>query len=255
MGKPSAVRSRFPAALRRAGTAALQLVFPPRCIACGEAVGMDFGLCGACWAETHFLTELTCDSCGAPLPGASQDAVLCDHCLAAHPPWSRGRAALGYSGTGRKIVLALKYADRLDLARPAGAWMARAAADLIDPETLIAPVPLHRLRLVRRRYNQAALLAQELARLCDRPCIPDLLRRTRATPRQDGHDRETRFANVAGAIAITPRHAATIAGRPVLLVDDVITSGATLSAATEAALAAGAARVDVVALARAAKDA
>lgn len=255
MAQNTVLRGGLPAGLRRAGGAALAMLFPPRCIACGEAVGMDFGLCGACWAETHFLTGLTCDCCGAPLPGEAEGAVLCDVCLAHPRPWARGRAALGYSGTGRSMVLALKRADRLDLVRPMGAWLHRAASDLIGSETVIAPIPMHRLRLIRRRYNQAALLAREVARLSGQPCIADLFRRTRATPTQDHRSRAERFENIEGAIDITPRRAAAIRDRPVLIVDDVMTSGATLSAATEAALAAGALRVDVVTLARAAKDA
>ena len=255
MGETTAVRSGIPAAIRAAATAGLHLLFPPRCIACGEAVATDFGLCGACWAETHFLTGLGCDACGAPLPGQDEGAVICDACRAHPQPWSRGRAAIGYSGTGRKLVLGFKHADRLDLVRPLGGWIARAATDLIGPETVIAPIPLHRLRLIRRRDNQSARLAQEIARLSGRPCIPDLFRRTRATPPQKGFDRAARAANVEGAFTIDPRRAEAIAGRPLLIVDDVMTSGATLAAATEAALAAGAERVDVVALARAAKDA
>lgn len=255
MGETTAVRSGIPAAIRTAASAGLQLLFPPRCIACGETVAADFGLCGACWAETHFLTGLCCDSCGAPLPGDEEGAVICDDCQAHPRPWTRGRAAIGYSGTGRDLILKFKHSDRLDLKRPFGTWIARAAADLIGAETVIAPIPLHRLRLIRRRYNQSALLAQEIARLSGRPCIPDLFRRTRATPPQKGLDRAARAANVAGAIVLDPRRAGAIAGRPLLIVDDVMTSGATLAAATEAALAAGAARVDVVTLARAAKDA
>lgn len=249
----------------------MRLLFPPRCIACGEAVGLEFGLCGTCWAQTHFLTGLTCDCCGAPLPGEADGAaagdtagdtagdagtwVICDDCLEHPRPWSRGRAALGYSGTGRGLVLALKHADRLDLVRPLGAWMSRAAAPLITPETIIAPVPMHRLRLIRRRYNQAALLAREIARSAGVPLVADLFRRTRATPSQDHRSRAERYANLDGAIALSPRRSGQIVGRAVLIVDDVMASGATLSAATEAALEAGAARVDVVTLARAAKDA
>lgn len=236
--------------------AALHLVFPPRCICCGEAVGTDHGLCGPCWRDTVFIAGACCDCCGAPLPGqAGDDRLMCDDCLANPPPWRRGRAALGYSGSGRRLVLALKHSDRLDLVRPLARWMAEAGAALIGPETCLAPVPLHRTRLLKRRYNQSALLAQAIARQTGARYLPDLFTRRRATPSQEGKARDERAANLQGAIALTPGRAAEIAGHPLLIVDDVMTSGATLRAVTEAAEGAGAACVDVLVLARVAKDA
>lgn len=234
--------------------AALRLVYPAQCLMCDALVEEDFALCPDCWKDTPFIAGLVCDACGTPLPGEDPGlAILCDDCLAIARPWERGRAAMLYQGRGREIVLALKHGDRLDLARPAARWLARAAAPLIRPGMVVAPVPLHWLRLLRRRYNQAALLSAALARGTGLAHVPDLLCRTRRTPTQDGRDRQGRFANLSEAIAVTPRQAKAIAGRPVLLVDDVMTSGATLAAAAEACLAAGAAEVSVVVLARVAK--
>lgn len=235
---------------------ALRLLFPPQCISCGALVDSDFGLCGACWRETPFIAGLVCDRCGTPLPGEDAGrAELCDDCLGLSRPWGRGRAVMAYRDNGRKLVLALKHADRTDLARPAAAWLARAAAPILRPDALAVPVPLHRLRLLRRRFNQAALLAAGLARTAGLDHCPDLLLRTRRTASQEGRSREARFANLAGAIRVNPRRAGRIAGRPALLVDDVMTSGATLAAAAEALIAAGATGVDVLVLARVAKDA
>lgn len=234
---------------------ALRLVYPPRCTLCGVAVSEEFGLCGPCWRETPFITGLACDLCGAPLPGESAAAVHCDVCLVTARPWSQGRAAMRYEGNGRRLVLALKHGDRHDVAHPAGKWLARAAVPLLGPDTLIAPVPLHWLRLLRRRFNQSALLARALARETGLPMVPDLLIRHRHTPSLKGLDRIARHATLDAAIRVNPRHLALVQGARLLLVDDVMTSGATLSAATQAAHAAGADSVCVLALARASKPA
>lgn len=235
--------------------AALRLVYPAQCLMCDTLVEEDFGLCPSCWRDTAFVSGLVCDACGTPLPGEDPGhAVLCDDCLALARPWDRGRAAFLYRDKGREIVLALKHGDRLDLARPAARWLLRAAQPLLRPGMLVAPVPLHWLRLLRRRYNQSALLSAGLARLAGLDHIPDLLRRRRRTPTQDGRTREGRFANLADAIDVAPRHAAALAGRSVLIIDDVMTSGATLAAAAEACRAGGAAEVSVAVLARVAKD-
>ncbi|WP_127901207.1 double zinc ribbon domain-containing protein [Solirhodobacter olei] len=233
----------------------LQQIYPPRCLGCDTLVTTDFGLCGACWRETGFLTGLVCDKCGAPLPGEEAgEPVFCDDCLTLARPWARGRAAFAYGGTGRKLVLALKHADRQDIARPAAGWLLRAAGPILVPEMLVAPVPLHRLRLLKRRYNQSALISAAFARLAGLDHCPDLLQRLRHTGSQDGRDRDGRFANLTGAIRAHPGRATRLWNRPILLVDDVMTSGATFAAAAEACLAAGAASVSTLALARVAKQ-
>ncbi|MFT3690572.1 ComF family protein [Paenirhodobacter sp.] len=253
IGEDRALWRRAPEVLNLVATQTLHVLFPPRCIGCGAPVGTDFGLCGECWRETGFITGLACDCCGAPLPG-EDDSAICDECLHTPRPWKRGRAAIRYAGTGRKLVLAFKHGDRLDLARPLGEWLARAVAPIIEEGMVVAPVPLHRLRLLKRRYNQSALLARQIGRSARIPHIPDLFERIRATPSQEGKDREERFANLSGALRVNPRRVPEILGRPVLIVDDVLTSGATLAAATEAALAAGASHVHVAALARVSRD-
>ena len=227
-------------------------LYPPACVACGALTESEFALCGSCWREAGFLAgALVCDACGVPLPGRDDGPVHCDDCLRRPRPWSRGRAALPYRGTGRALALALKHADRTDLARPLGLWLAAAARPLLLPGQALVPVPLHWTRLARRRHNQAQLLAREAGRILGLPVLPDALVRARPI-RSLGHEgREARAKSLEGAIAPHPRRGAALAGRPVLLVDDVMTSGATLAACTDAGRAAGATEVRVLVLARA----
>lgn len=230
---------------------AVSLIYPAQCIGCGAMVDRDFGLCGACWSEMHFISGTVCDSCGVPLPGEADGyRIDCDSCLRDPRPWSAGRAALLYEGQGRKLVLALKHGDRTEIADVAANWLERAAGPLLQGDPVICPVPLHWTRLLRRKYNQSALLSAALARQRGLSHCPDLLRRTRRTPTLEGKTREQRYALLGSAISMHPARQARIRGRNVLLVDDVMTSGATLNACTDACYQAGAAEVRVVVLAR-----
>ncbi len=233
----------------------LKVLYPPQCVTCDAMVEDAGALCADCWQRTPFLGGLACDACGAPLVGdAADDAPLCDQCLQLARPWDRGRAALAYRDNARRLVLALKHGDRLDLAVPAAKWMARAGAPIIREGMLAVPVPAHPWRLIRRRFNQAAVLARALSRLAPVDYVPDALVRIRRTRVQDGMGQEERFRNLSGAIEPHPRRADRLGGSRVLLIDDVMTSGATLAAATEAARAAGAREVCVLVLARVARD-
>ena len=189
-----------------------------------------------------------------PLPGEAEDGDRCDDCFAMARPWSRGVAVLSYERYGRRLVLQLKHGDRTDLARTAGKWLAGAIAPLRDDDPLCVPVPLNRWRLLRRRYNQAALLAQSAARQSDLELCVDALLRKRPTASQDHRSRSERFANLSGAISVNPARRRVLEGRSVILFDDVMTSGATLAAAADAALEAGASRVDVAVLTRVCVD-
>nr|WP_256368561.1 MULTISPECIES: ComF family protein [unclassified Ruegeria] len=235
---------------------ALALIYPPRCMGCGALTASDFGLCGACWRETPFIGGTVCESCGVPLMG-TQDGyrIECDGCLKAPPPWKAGRSALLYDGKARALILALKHGDRPELARPAARWMAQAGHELLRPDMVIAPVPLHWSRLLKRRYNQSALLAQHLGQDSGLDCVPDLLVRKRRTPVLDGKTAQERAEILKDAIRIHPRRVQHLNDRDVLLVDDVMTSGATLAACARVCQDAGANHIFVLALARVAKDA
>lgn len=242
-------------ALESAGRGLGRLVdalWPLSCPLCEARVEAEDALCAECWAGTPFVTGAACDLCGTALPGASDGgAAVCDDCLTLARPWDSGRAVLSYSGGGRRFVLALKHGDRTELARTAAVWLHRRARDLIGADTVFVPVPIHRWRLLRRRYNQAALIAGALAARTGGRFAPDALRRLRQTPSQDHKGVADRFENVAGAIAAG---AEPVAGSRVALVDDVMTSGATLAACADVLRRGGAARIDVLVLARVAKD-
>ena len=234
----------------------IRAIYPPQCVSCGDLTDSAHGLCGPCRRDAHFIGDTVCNSCGVPLPGERDgDDLQCDDCMRIARPWDRGRAALVYSGTGRRLVLGLKHGDRTDLARPAAEWMARKAKPLLRDDTVLVPVPLHRFRLARRRYNQAALLGQALAKVLNVPVCPDALLRPIQTTPLEGHSRDARFIALADAIIPNPKRADQIAGKSVLLVDDVMTSGATLAVSAEAARMAGAKNVSIVTLARVMKDA
>jgi len=176
--------------------------------------------------------------------------LTCGACIADPPRFDRARAAMRYDDAARGLVLQFKHADATHAAPGYAKWMARAGADLIAGCDLIAPVPLHRWRLLWRRYNQSALLAQALGRASGKPVLPDLLIRRRATPSQGRLGRNQRFQNVAGAFALRPVHAGKLQGLRVLLVDDVMTTGATVAECAKVLKRAGAASVDVLTLAR-----
>jgi ComF family protein len=241
---------------RRVMHGLLDLVLPPRCLRCGAAVQGDGRLCTACWRSLTFLGPPQCRLCGYPLPHALPAAPLCGECASEAPAYDRARAALRYDDGARRLILAFKHADRTDTAPAFGVWLARAGAELLAEAELITPVPLHRWRLLKRGYNQSAILARALARETGVPLIPDLLQRRRATRSQQGLSGRARLENVtAGAFRVHPWQRRHVEGRRIVLVDDVLTTGATAAACTRVLRRAGARQVDVLTLARVVRDA
>lgn len=237
-------------AVAAAGRAALDAVLPPRCLATGRPVDRPGALDPAVWRAIDFLGEPHCLRCGRPFEFDVGEPVLCGACIRRAPAYDRARAVMAYDEASRPLVLAFKHGDRTDAAPWLAAWMGRAGAVLLADADLICPVPLHRWRLARRRYNQSALLAAVLGRRAGVPVVHDLLARRRRTPGQGGLSRVQRRRNVAGAFVVRPRHRQRLAGRRVLLVDDVMTTGATVDACARTLRRAGAAAVDVLTLAR-----
>ena len=247
--RPSPLLRRGFGLARAAWGRALDLVFPPSCLACRTAVDAVGGLCPACWGAMRFIEKPYCERLGTPFE-ADYGGELISLAAADDPPvYGRARAVARFEdGPARRLVHCLKYSDRIDLARPMAAWMVRAGAELLADCDLIAPVPLHAGRLMRRQFNQAAALAGAIASHSGKPMLLGTLRRVKATRSQVGLTKISRAANVQGAFAAGD--AAGVRGKSVLLVDDVLTSGATVNAASRALLRAGAKNVDVLVFAR-----
>ncbi len=238
------------AGAKAAGRLAVDLLLPPRCLACGDLVTEASSICAECWGSLDFITKPYCVSCGYPFEYEVGEAAVCAGCEASPPRFDRARAAMRYNEASKPLLLRFKHADKAELAPVLVRFMARAGGELLAGADLVAPVPLHRWRLLRRRYNQSALLAKQLAVEAGRPFLPDLLTRRRNTPPQGQLGREGRKRNVAGAFAVAPRHRDDVVGRRVLLVDDVMTSGATANACAAVLKRSGAEQVFLLTAAR-----
>ena len=228
----------------------LDSVLPPLCLACNEIVAGPGALCAACWPGFRFVAPPLCLRCGVPFAEDPGPGAQCGACLRRPPRFRQARAALVYDDRSRRLVLPFKHGDRTDMARACGRWMAGAGSELLAEAELIAPVPLHWRRLFTRRYNQALLLARSVSRASQGRLAPDLLRRARWTGSQAGLKAQERRTNVRRAFELHPRWAEAVRDKTVLLVDDVLTTGATVEACTRALERGGVRHVDVLTLAR-----
>lgn len=229
-------------------------IWPPRSLVSG-ARGTGRGpLSPAEFAQLRFISDPLCDRCGIPLDYRTGDETWCVACLARPPRWDRARAALVYDDISRRPVLDLKRSGRRDGLATFAGWMGQVGGPLLDTAEVIVPVPLHYTRLVMRGFNQSGWLAQAVAKASGTPVLVDALVRTRPTPSQAGLARRARRRNVTGAFRVRKGREGRIAGAHVLLVDDVLTTGATLSACTRALKRAGARQVDVLVLARVVRE-
>jgi ComF family protein len=221
-------------------------VLPPQCLGCGARVAAASNLCGDCWGGLHFIDQPFCERLGTPFETSMGEGLTSARALTDPPVWDRARAAVTFEDLARDLVHGLKYYDRLENADLMARMMARAGAGLLGEADIIIPVPLYRWRLWRRRFNQAALLAKRIGTASGVPVLADILVRERATATQVGLKAAERRVNLRKAFQVAPENRSHLAGRRVLLVDDVMTTGSTASAASLALLEAGAEAVDVL---------
>lgn len=254
MRASGALLSGLKGRLARAPEKFLDLLLPPHCLTCDAEVERQGSFCATCFSGLNLISAPFCARCGVPFTHEGEaergadGALSCTPCLTRAPGFAMARAALRYDEGAKRLILPFKHADRTEMAAPLARLMARAGGDLLQAADILVPVPVHWRRLIARRYDQAALLAQRLGRLSGRRVVPDVLRRTRATVPLGDKGAAERAALVADAFSVA--RPARVAGQRVLLVDDVMTSGATAEACARALLAAGAARVEVLAAAR-----
>jgi ComF family protein len=248
-----AVPPRTLARLRDLMRAAADIVFPPACLSCRRSTETPGALCAACWSQVRFIERPFCDRLGTPFAADyGSDGLLSPEAVSNPPVFVRARAVTHFDeGPVRQLVHRLKYYDRMELAKPLGNWMARAGSELLVEAELLVPVPLHRARLAARRFNQANALAQAISARCGVPVDPFVLTRVKPTLPQVGLSRAQRALNLQGAFQIAEGMAARTEGRSIVLIDDVMTSGATANAASRALLRGGARQVDVLVFARA----
>lgn len=231
-------------------TKTLDFIFPPQCLICRNRVDAHGTLCIICWKDVHFITEPYCACCGLPFDFDIGKHAMCGDCIQERPSFSRARAAFKYDDASSKLVTALKYNDQLHLATIYGSWLAKAGQELIVSSDIIIPVPLHWKRFASRRYNQASLLAYALARHCNLRVLPDALKRIKPTQPQTGLTRKERQKNVHGAFEVNAKYSQAIQGKSLLLIDDVMTTSATLQQCARILLKNSAATVNVLTLAR-----
>jgi ComF family protein len=236
-------------AARSVARVALDLALPRLCAVCREPVEGQ-GLCPACWSKLSFITRPYCERLGIPFVYDPGPGILSMEAIADPPAYHRARAAVRFNDISRALIHALKYGDRLDLAPMMGRWLSQAGRELLGDADALVPVPLHWRRRWARRFNQSAILAAAVSAASGVPIATDALKRVKFTAQQVGLSRSERAANVQGAFRVPPAGKAEVAGRRLVLVDDVLTSGATVEGCAKALLRAGARTVDVLVFAR-----
>lgn len=227
------------------------IIFPPRCLCCADNIIEHGNLCADCWADTQFITEPFCDICGYPQE-LEVDLIegICSFCTAKKPSYQKARALFSYENAGLQLIHNLKYYDKQHIAEPLSKMLYSKYSDIIMQADIIVPVPIHWRRLLMRKYNQSLLMSNCLSKFSGKPVIADLLYRTKYTAPQNRMNYKERYRNIKDIIKVTDKYQDMIAGKNILLVDDVITTGATINGCAKELTKAGSCSINVVTFAK-----
>ncbi|MHA1540369.1 MAG: ComF family protein [Alphaproteobacteria bacterium] len=232
----------------------VDMLLPPRCFSCGTFVVEHHSVCGECFEKIHFIAAPLCEICGLPFSYDVEDETICGACAQKRPLFEKGRSIVRYDDGSKKIILSFKHGDVVDLVPAFVGWIVGHQKEFVMDADLLVPVPIHRWRLLKRRYNQAALVSNALGRRLEKESFPDLMRRIKNTPPQEHKSIISREDNVRGAFVVHSKYLETVRGKRILLIDDVFTTGATITSCTKVLLKAGASSVSVLTLARVVRD-
>jgi ComF family protein len=228
----------------------LDIIYPPHCISCGDIVSENGNICPDCWGDINFITDPQCEICGFPFDFEVMAGSICAGCAKKPPSFSRARAVFLYDDASSSMVTSFKYSDRVENRAAYARWMARVGRDIITEVDFIIPVPLHFFKLLTRKYNQAALLSHEIARIADKEVLARAIIRKKYTKTQAAFSHKGRFKNIGGAFKINPKYQQILYGKKILLVDDVVTTGATADECAKVLRKAGVERVELLTLAK-----
>lgn len=228
----------------------VDIIFPPRCLSCAMLVDVQGSLCSTCWSEIRFIQSPHCSACGFPFEYEVGNATLCGDCTKLRPVYHKSRSVLCYDDRSRSLITRFKYGDKTHASDTFGKWMVRAGEEFLKQSDYLVPVPLHKIRLFTRRYNQSALLAYSMQKYCHVPVLPDGLIRKRHTPPQASLSYKQRLTNVKSAFAVNACYSNTMEGKKVVLIDDVTTTGSTIEACCKVLLKAGVDEVNVLTIAK-----
>ncbi|NCP61932.1 MAG: ComF family protein [Alphaproteobacteria bacterium] len=239
----------------------LQFLLPARCLVCRDVIEEQGHICASCWGDLTFLSDAKCDRCGIPFEvidlktqdGAGENALTCPSCLKDPPPFHRSVSSLLYDDKSKDLILRFKHGDATHMAPAFGQWLAKAGKDILERTDYLVPVPLHWKRLLKRQYNQAALLVNELEKVCRVPALLEGLERTSHTPTQGYLTKEERHTNVSGKFVVPSKNKNIVNKKVITIVDDVYTSGATAKACAEALQQEGVSEINILTLARVAR--
>lgn len=228
----------------------LDIIFPPCCISCGENVNESGTICHKCWGEINFISDPQCNICGFPFDFEISNNPICAACAKEKPHFSKARAVFLYDDSSKKMVTSFKYTDRIENRKAYAKWMARIGENLIADADFLIPVPIHLRKLISRKYNQAGLLAQEISKISGKKTVTNALIRKKHTIKQASLNRRIRFQNISGAFNVNDKFSTILEGKRILLIDDVITTGATADECAKILKKARVANVDVLTLAK-----